>query len=67
MFHCKIVCKTLESKPISMDNIPASFVFDGDEAFGKSEKVMVQSNSQQNKYKYKLSRARRHIECLHGI
>lgn len=62
-----------ESKPILSQNAtPIPYVFVADEAFGQSDKVMRPFGGsnltiKKKNFNYRLSRARRYIECSFGI
>lgn len=62
-----------EHQPISSINpIPVPFAIVDDEAFGQSDKVMrpfggSNLTTKKKKFYYRLSRARRYIECSFGI
>uniref|UniRef100_A0A6P7GPA1 Protein ALP1-like n=1 Tax=Diabrotica virgifera virgifera TaxID=50390 RepID=A0A6P7GPA1_DIAVI len=59
-------------KPINLDNTSLPYVFVGDDAFGLSKNVMCpyvgnQLSHEKKNFNYRLSRARRYIECTFGI
>lgn len=61
-----------EKKPISANGIPMPYVIVGDEAFGLSENLMRPYGGRtltdkRRIFNYRLSRARRYIECTFGI
>lgn len=75
VLHKKIVNNNLripEKTPISNNEIPMPYVIVGDEAFGLSDNLMRPYGGKHltnNKriFNYRLSRARRYIECSFGI
>lgn len=61
-----------QPQPLSGSNIPTPYVFVGDEAFGLSKHIMrpyggQNLDLQQKVFNYRLSRARRYVECAFGI
>lgn len=76
LFYSKLMSNTLqlpENKPISENSpIPMPFVFVGDAAFGLSDRVMrpyggTHLTAAKRIFNYRLSRARRYVECSFGI
>lgn len=61
-----------DSQPLPGCDIPVPYVFVGDEAFGLNKHIMRpfggrNLSTQQKVYNYRLSRARRYVECAFGI